>query len=70
MSLGLQLVTEGKFLGPYHRQQKESSQGGLHDAGHDSSQPGRRLRPALPASHSEQPLVSPKVFTARKKEKA
>ena len=61
MSLGLQLVREERVLGPYHREQEESSQGGLHDPGHDTSQPGRRLRPGLLASQSEQPLVSPKV---------
>lgn len=54
-SLGLQVVMEGRGLGPYHGQE-ERYQGGLHDdAGHDASQPGRRLGPALLTSHSEQP---------------
>ena len=70
MSLGLQLVMEGRVLGPYHRQQQEGSQGGLYDAGHDVSQPRRRLRPLLPASHSQQLLLSPRYLQARKKGKA
>lgn len=59
-----------RVLGPYHRQQEESSQGGLRDAGHDVSQPARRLRPVPPASHSQPPLLNPRCLQARKKGKA
>lgn len=79
MSLGLWLVMAvggeagagvARVLGPYHRQQEESSQGGLRDAGHDAPQPGRLLRPVQPASHSQPPLLNPRCLQARKKGKA
>lgn len=69
VSLGLQLVVEGRVLGPYHRQQEESSQGGLHDAGHDASQPRRKAQARATRLSLEQPLLSPRCPQTGKKGK-
>lgn len=69
MSLGLQLVMEGRVLGPYHRQQEESSQGGLHDAGHDASQPRRKAQAGATRLSLRAAAAQPQVSTDWKERK-
>lgn len=69
VSLGLQLVMEGRVLGPYHRQQEESSQGGLHDAGHDASQPRRKAQAGATRLSLRAAAAQPQVSTDWKERK-